>query len=155
MACVLYMLANTNAGARKSETSAPTRGCSCSASASAGGTLRGMRSFLSHGRMDTYTVNCSITPISSWLVFLAISYKRGAGGTNIILRASLLQGYIALNFEIYEKAAILMKKSLTLLPGLLLVGLLACLSGCGTNSGTGNVPQGKPDSVSIQIDEVI
>jgi hypothetical protein len=105
--------------------------------------------------MDTYTVNCSITPISSWLVFLAISYKRGAGGTNIILRASLLQGYIALNFEIYEKAAILMKKSLTLLPGLLLVGLLACLSGCGTNSGTGNVPQGKPDSVSIQIDEVI
>jgi hypothetical protein len=49
----------------------------------------------------------------------------------------------------------LMKKSLTLLPGLLLVGLLTFLSGCGTNPGTGNVPTGKPDSVSIQIDEVI
>ena len=49
----------------------------------------------------------------------------------------------------------LMKKSLTLLPGFLLVGMLSCFSGCGANSGTGNTPTGKPDSVSIQIDEVI
>ncbi len=48
----------------------------------------------------------------------------------------------------------LMKKSLTLLAGLLLVGLLAWLSGCGTASGPGNAPTGKPDRVSIQIDEV-
>jgi hypothetical protein len=47
-----------------------------------------------------------------------------------------------------------MKKSVTLLPGLLLVGLLAWLSGCGTASGPGNAPSGKPDRVSIQIDEV-
>src|SRR5260221_10878298 len=48
-----------------------------------------------------------------------------------------------------------MKKSVTLLPGLLLlVGLLAWLSGCGTASGSGNAPGGKPDRVSIQIDEV-
>src|SRR5260370_38453434 len=44
-----------------------------------------------------------------------------------------------------------MKKSLTLLPGLL---LLAWLSGCGTASGPGNASSGKPDRVSIQIDEV-
>jgi hypothetical protein len=47
-----------------------------------------------------------------------------------------------------------MKKSLMLLPGLLLVGLLAWLSGCGTASSPGNAPAGKPDRVSIQIDEV-
>ncbi len=46
-----------------------------------------------------------------------------------------------------------MKKSLMLLPGLLLVGLLAWLSGCGTASSPGNAPAGKPDRVSIQIDE--
>ncbi len=49
-----------------------------------------------------------------------------------------------------------MKKSLSFLPGLLLVGLLAWLSGCGTNVGTGSVPASKPankpDSVSIQVD---
>jgi hypothetical protein len=44
-----------------------------------------------------------------------------------------------------------MKKSVALLPGLL---LLAWLSGCGTASGPGNAPGGKPDRVSIQIDEV-
>ena len=49
----------------------------------------------------------------------------------------------------------LMKKRLTFLSGLLLVGLLAYLSGCGANSGVGNAPTGKPDSVSIQINEVI
>ena len=48
----------------------------------------------------------------------------------------------------------LMKNSLKLFPGLLLVGLLVCLSGCGANSGTGNAPTGKPDSLSIQTDEV-
>lgn len=48
-----------------------------------------------------------------------------------------------------------MKKSLTLLPGLLLAALLAFFSGCGTNPGAGNVPTGKPDTVSIQIEEVI
>ncbi len=47
-----------------------------------------------------------------------------------------------------------MKKSLTLLTCLSLVGFLVFLDGCGTNSGTGNVPPGKPDSVSIQINEV-
>ena len=47
-----------------------------------------------------------------------------------------------------------MKQRLTLL-SLLLVGMLASLSGCGTNSGVSTVPPGKPDSVSIQIDEVI
>src|SRR5260370_1593428 len=47
-----------------------------------------------------------------------------------------------------------MKKSVALLPGLLLVGLLAWLSGCGTASGPGNASSGKPDRVSIQIDEV-
>src|SRR5260221_4548587 len=47
-----------------------------------------------------------------------------------------------------------MKKSVALLPWLLLVGLLAWLSGCGTASGSGNAPSGKPDRVSIQIDEV-
>lgn len=45
-----------------------------------------------------------------------------------------------------------MKKSLPFLLGLLLVGLLAWLSGCGTNGGTGNVPASKPDSVSIWVD---
>ncbi len=44
-----------------------------------------------------------------------------------------------------------MKKSVALLPGLL---LLAWLSGCGTASGPGNASSGKPDRVSIQIDEV-
>lgn len=48
----------------------------------------------------------------------------------------------------------LMKKSLTLLAGLLLVGLLVWLSGCGTASGPGNAPADRPDRVSIQIDEV-
>ena len=43
-----------------------------------------------------------------------------------------------------------MKKSVALLLGL----LLAWLSGCGTASGPGNAPSGKPDRVSIQIDEV-
>ena len=47
-----------------------------------------------------------------------------------------------------------MKKSLTLLAGLLLVGPLAWLSGCGTASSPGNAPASKPDRVSIQIDEV-
>src|SRR5215468_9491648 len=49
-----------------------------------------------------------------------------------------------------------MKKSLSFLPNLLLLGLLAWLSGCGTNGGTGSVPASKPtnkpDSVSIQVD---
>lgn len=45
-----------------------------------------------------------------------------------------------------------MKKSLSFLPGVLLVGLLAWLSGCGTNGGTGSVPPSKPDSLSIQVD---
>src|SRR5579859_993419 len=49
-----------------------------------------------------------------------------------------------------------MKKSLSFLPGLLLVGLLAWLSGCGTNGGTllvpASKPTNKPDSVSIQVD---
>ena len=49
----------------------------------------------------------------------------------------------------------LMKKSLTLVPGLFLLGLLALLSACGTNSGAGNAPTGKPDSMSIQIDQFI
>jgi len=62
---------------------------------------------------------------------------------------------MALYFETYEKAVMFMKQRLTLLPGLVLLGMLAFLSGCGTNSGTGNVPPGKPDSVSIQVDEVI
>jgi len=47
-----------------------------------------------------------------------------------------------------------MKKSVALLPGLLLVGLLVWLSGCGMASGSGNASSGKPDRVSIQIDEV-
>jgi hypothetical protein len=49
-------------------------------------------------------------------------------------------------------------KVLSLLPGLLLAGLLAGLSGCGLASGPGpassSTPRGKPDSVSILIDEV-
>ena len=45
-----------------------------------------------------------------------------------------------------------MKKSLSFLPGLLLVGLLAWLSGCGTNVGTRTVPANKPDSVTILVD---
>ena len=53
-----------------------------------------------------------------------------------------------------------MKKSLAFLPGLLLVGLLIWLSGCGTNGGTGSMPTSKtasktaskPDSVKILVD---
>ena len=45
-----------------------------------------------------------------------------------------------------------MKKSLAFLPGLLLVGLLVWLSGCGTNVGTRTVLASKPDRVSIQFD---
>ena len=48
----------------------------------------------------------------------------------------------------------LMKKSLKFLPGFLMAGTLAVLSSCGTNPGAGNTPAGKPDSVSIQIDQV-
>jgi hypothetical protein len=48
-----------------------------------------------------------------------------------------------------------MKKSLKFLPALLLLALLAFLSACGTNPGAGSAPQGKPDSVNIQTDQVI
>jgi hypothetical protein len=48
-------------------------------------------------------------------------------------------------------------KGLSLLPGLLLAGLLVGLSGCGLATGPGpassSTPRGKPDSVSILIDE--
>ncbi len=48
-------------------------------------------------------------------------------------------------------------KGLSLLPGLLLAGLLVGLSACGLASGPGpassSPPRGKPDSVSILIDE--
>ncbi len=46
----------------------------------------------------------------------------------------------------------LMKKSPSFLPGLLLVGLLTWLSGCGMNAGTGSTPANKPDSVTILVD---
>lgn len=46
----------------------------------------------------------------------------------------------------------LMKKSLSFLLGLLLVGLLTWLSGCGTNAGTGSTSANKPNSVTILVD---
>ena len=49
----------------------------------------------------------------------------------------------------------LMKKSLTFVSSLFLLGLLALLSACGMNPGAGSTPTGKPDSVSIQIDQFI
>ncbi len=49
------------------------------------------------------------------------------------------------------------KKSLSLLPGLLLLGLLVDLTACSLASGPapapGNTPRGTPDSVSILIDQ--
>lgn len=50
-----------------------------------------------------------------------------------------------------------MKKSLMPVPVLFLLGLLAILSACGTNPGAGNVPSatGNPDSMNIQIDQVV
>jgi hypothetical protein len=45
-----------------------------------------------------------------------------------------------------------LKKGLALLPGLLLVGMVSLLNGCGTNPGSGSVPASKPDNVSISVD---
>ena len=46
------------------------------------------------------------------------------------------------------------RKVLFLLPSVLLVGLMGLLSGCGwASEGTTGTPSGKPDSVSILIDE--
>src|SRR5260221_8773281 len=56
-----------------------------------------------------------------------------------------------------EESAMSIKKNLSLLPGLLLLGLLVVLTGCSLASSPapapGNTPRGTPDSVSILIDQ--
>src|SRR6266702_884046 len=56
-----------------------------------------------------------------------------------------------------KESAMSIKKNLSLLPGLLLLGLLVVLTGCSLASSPapapGNTPRGTPDSVSILIDQ--